>query len=103
MTNPLDSVQAARPVNRGFADMKIGETRTHMLPRAFDEKGKPDPASYEAFTLTRTTRPFICDWVDCVSNEVLDRKGRKDVRWWVDEQGEAHLLPIREYKRRVKL
>ncbi len=103
MTNPLDRFTPQAPLgNQWFANMKVGETRTAMIPRQFDEKGKPDLSSLEAFTMTRTARPFIYDWVDCVSNEMLDRKKRRDVRWVVIGE-HAHLVPQREAERLAKL
>jgi hypothetical protein len=99
MTNPLDRATPALVGGNGFQDMAVGETRTASFPSRYDEKGKPDPTSIKTYTMTRTSRPFIYDWVDCVSNVALDRKERYDIRWVAVNEEEAQLLPAREAAR----
>jgi hypothetical protein len=98
MNNPLDRGKPAIYGGGYFLGIKPGETRTDMVHRQFDERGRGVPDSLEPFTMTRTERDFIHDWVDCVSNEILRRKGVSGFRWVVIN-GEAHLLPTREAKR----
>lgn len=100
MTNPLDRVApAAASMNQGFNGMVPGEVRTCLFATKYDDKGKLDYSSREPMTLTRTDRPLIYDWID-VSNERLAQRGSNN-RWWVDSKGEAHLLPIKEARRRL--
>ena len=103
MTNPLDRATPAATSKRGFENMAVGETRTVLMPTAWDEKGKADPASMVPYTMTRTNREFIYDWVDSVSNPSLDRKGKRDIRWVVDDAGNAQILPTKEAIRRAKV
>jgi hypothetical protein len=101
MTNPLDGIAAPQHhANKGFNGMAPGEVRTCLLATDWNG-GKPKPESREPMTLTRTDRPLIYDWID-VSNERLAQRDSKH-RWWVDSEGEAHLLPIKEARRRLRL
>jgi hypothetical protein len=102
MINPLDGIGAPAPSgDRGFNGMAVGEVRTCQFATRYDDKGKIDYKSREPMTLTRTDRPLIYDWID-VSNERLAQRDSKH-RWWVDSEGEAHLLPIKEARRRLRL
>ena len=103
MTNPLDKASPARVGNQGFANMQVGETRTVMMPTAWSDKGVPDLSSMVPYTMTRTNRPFIFDWVDSVSNPSLDRKGKRDIRWVVGAGENAHLVPTKEAIRLAKV
>jgi hypothetical protein len=99
MANPLDQVRPQTFGGNSFSGMQVGETRTVSLPSRYDEKGRPDLSSMEPYTMTRTNRPFIYDWVDAVSNVSLDRKGRRDYRWIVVEGDQAQLVTRKEYER----
>ncbi len=104
MTNPLDRVgpPTGGNTNQGFNGMVPGEVRTCTFITDWDEgKGKPKGDRREPMQLTRTDRPLIYDWID-VSNERLAKRDSKH-RWWVDSEGEAHLLPIKEARRRLRL
>ena len=99
MANPLDTVRPQGFSSNSFAGMSEGETRTVSFATSYDEKGRPDLSSMQAYTITRTNRPLIYDWVENVSNVSLDRKGIRDVRWIVVEGNQAQLVPIKEYQR----
>lgn len=99
MNNPLDAVRPQSFSGNSFANMEVGETRTINFATAYDAKGKPDLTSLQPYTMTRTNRPFIYDWVDAVSNVALDRKGRRDVIWIVTEGLQAQLVSLKEYHR----
>lgn len=103
MANPLDAVRPQGFNTNSFADMQVGETRTVSFATSYDEKGRPDLSTLQPYTITRTSRPFIYDWVDGVSNVGLDRKGMRNVRWIVTEGDQAQLVTIREYERLQKL
>ena len=103
MTNPLDKASPARVGSQGFANMEVGETRTVMMPTVWSDKGVPDLSSVVPYTMTRTARPFIHDWVESVSNPSLDRKGKRDIRWVVGGDGNAHLVPTKEAIRLAKV
>jgi hypothetical protein len=63
-----------------FADMRPGEVRAWVRP-----------SNGEAITITRTNRPFICDWVDA-ANDRLAQSGKTYLRWVVSSNGEAALV-----------
>lgn len=103
MTNPLDKASPTRIGNQGFANMEIGETRTVLMPTVWSDKGIPDLSSAVPYTMTRTARPFIYDWVGSVSNPSLDRKGKRDIRWVVGGDENAHLVTAKEASRIANL
>jgi hypothetical protein len=63
-----------------FTDMAVGETRTWVRLNG------------EAFTITRTDRAFIHDWVDA-SNRSLIERGQSGFRWIVTPAGDTALVP----------
>lgn len=56
-----------------FAGMSVGETRTVT----FHPKGR-DPITK---TITRTNRPFMCDWVDSSNMELQNTRPPTTMRW----------------------
>ena len=99
MPNPLDQVRPQSFGGNSFSGLQVGETRTVNFATRHDEKGRPDLTSMEPYTLTRTNRLLIYDWVENVSNVSLDRKGRRDIRWIVTEGDQAKLVTRKEYER----
>lgn len=76
-SNPLNAAHVFGP--NSFSGMIPGESRTVDVPTRLDEKGRPDPNTRAPKTITRTSRPFIFDWVDSTNAE-LARKGSA-FRW----------------------
>lgn len=74
-----------------FAGMAAGETRTVT----FHPKGR-EPITK---TITRTNRPFMCDWVDSSNAELENKRPPTPMRWVFPQgpMGSPQLRDMRYY------
>lgn len=85
MTNPLTNGSAMS--YSGFSNMEVGETRSHTFKNG------------QTKTITRTNRPFMCDWVDSSNAELENKRPPTPMRWVFPQgpMGSPQLRDMRYY------